>query len=56
MNKINICENFKNENLPLIFNINYEGFSKYNKNETYINIYNRFFIILTKTLIINIKY
>ena len=43
MNKINICENFKNENLPLIFNINYEGFSKYNKNETYINIYNRFF-------------
>ena len=23
MNKINICENFKNENLPLIFNINY---------------------------------
>jgi hypothetical protein len=43
MNKINIYENFKNENLPLIFNINYEGFSKYNKNETYINIYNRFF-------------
>ena len=40
MNKINICENFKNENLPLIFNINYEGFSKYNKNETYIKIYN----------------
>ena len=43
MNKINICENFKIENLPLIFNINYEGFSKYNKNETYINLYNRFF-------------
>ena len=43
MNKINICENFKNENLPLIFNINYEGFSKYNKNETYIKIYNKFF-------------
>ena len=43
MNKINICENFKNENLPLIFNINYEGFSKYNKNETYMQIYNKFF-------------
>lgn len=43
MNKINICENFKNENLPLIFNINYEGFSKYNKNKTYMQIYNKFF-------------
>ena len=43
MNKINICENFKNENLPLIFNSNYEGFSKYNKNETYMQIYNKFF-------------
>lgn len=43
MNKINICENFKNENLTLIFNINYEGFSKYNKNETYMQIYNKFF-------------
>ena len=43
MNKINICENFKNNKIPLIFNINYEGFSKYNKNETYMQIYNKFF-------------
>lgn len=43
MNKISINENFKNNKIPLIFNINYDGFSKYNKNETYIKIYNRFF-------------
>lgn len=48
MNKISINENFTNENLPLIFNVNYEGFSKYNKNETYTEIYNKFFNLLSE--------
>ncbi len=43
MNKIKINEYFKNEDLPLIFNINYNGLNKLNQNEDYLYILDRFF-------------
>lgn len=50
MNKISICENFKNENLPLIFNVNYEGKHNLNDNDDYLYILDRFFTSLDETI------
>ena len=36
MNKIKINEYFKNEDLHLIFNVNYNGLNKLNQNEDYL--------------------
>lgn len=43
MNKIKINENFKNEKLPLLFNINYEGNNALNENKDYLYILDRYF-------------
>ncbi len=43
MNKIKINEYFKNEDLPLIFNVNYNGLNKLNQNEDYLYILDRLF-------------